>query len=196
MPGHAWRMVLPIHSKVRLRSRFFIHTLACAALAMLGSALQAQEAAAPSSLREVEGLKLNCPVPLEEKARSGENEMMKSMVQHGAKTEGVEVIVVSIDYKDGVPLDVNGAAEGSSNSMSKLEGVTNPKSDYKTPTLAGADAARVLSFKADRFGKVLRTEGTYIKKGQHMWMVIVNFEGGDKRASFIGETITKSVRLQ
>ncbi|GEP43443.1 hypothetical protein [Brevifollis gellanilyticus] len=162
----------------------------------MGPALQGQEAAATSSLREVGGLKLNCPLPLEEKSKTGENEMMHSQAQYSVKTDGYEVAVVSIHYKDSVPLDLQKISQGSANSMSKLEGVTNPKTEFKNLTLAGADEARLMSFKADRFGKVLRTESTYIRKGQQLWMAIVTFTEDDKRSIFVGETISKSVRLQ
>jgi|GEM_PF-5232744 hypothetical protein len=174
-------------------SRRILSTLA--SLTLMAGGLQAQEVPATSSLREADGLKLNCPVPLTEKS-GGPNEMMHGQMQYSAKTEGVEILIVSIDYKDGVELDVESMAQGGGANMSKLEGVTNPVVEIKSPVLKGADEARQLSFKADRFGKVLRGESTYIRKGKHIWMVVINFVGGDKRATFVGETISKSIRLE
>jgi hypothetical protein len=164
-------------------------------MTLMTCGLQAQVAPATSSLREAGGLKLNCPVPLAEKD-AGPNEMMHGQVHYSAKTEGVEVLIVSLDYKDEVELDVENIAQGGGANMSKLEGVTNPVVEIKSPALKGADAARHVSFKADRFGKILRGENTYIKKGQHIWVVMITFEGSNKRAIFVGETISKSIRLE
>jgi hypothetical protein len=33
-------------------------------------------------------------------------------------------------------------------------------------------------------------------KGKTYLMVVIPFEGGDKRATFVGETISKSIRLE
>lgn len=189
-------MIMKSPQKLFSQSIFCKACIKCIFMMFLTSSLHAQEAPKTSSLREVDGLKLNCPVPFVEKATGGPNEMIKAQMQYTAKTDGVEALIVSIEYKGGIQLDVDKIAKDSAASFSKLDGVTNPVFKVSVPALQGADAASVLSFRADRFGKILRTESTYVRKGQHLWMVALNFEGGDKRATFVGETISKSIRLR
>lgn len=164
--------------------------------AVLAFSLQAQEAAAPSSLREADGLKLNCPVALTENAPAKANPLAITETRFKAVSDGVELSITSINYKDDVTLDLDKMAEGSAAGISKLDGISNPISNVTPLTLEGADGARRLSYKANRRGKVLRNEACYIQKGQHIWIVMTIFEGGNNRTAFVGETIIKSVRLK
>ncbi|WP_133793312.1 hypothetical protein [Prosthecobacter fusiformis] len=166
----------------------------------VGSQVQGQTAPpAASSLRDVSGLKLNCPVTLEKKVSKpipGLDDLLVSRESLGAVAEGVEVSIESQEFKDISILSLQGAAGGSADGISKLEGIQNPTRNIQDVVIPGADSAVRLSFKANRFGKELRVEGVYVIKGSRYWMVMCIFENTGSRSVFIGETIVKSVRFE
>lgn len=168
-------------------------------LSVLGSQAQGQTVPATSSLREVNGLKFNCPVPLEKKATKpmpGYDELLVSREQWGAMAEGVEVTVESNEFKDISKVNLQGAATGSADGISKLDGIADPTRSIQGIAMPGADSAVRLSYKAKRLGKELRVESIFVIKGARYWMVMCIFENSGPRPAFIGETIVKSVRFE
>jgi uncharacterized membrane protein len=188
-----------LNSMNHLSLRVLLSVLSFCLLALGNQALAQTTPAATSSLREVDGLKLNCPVPFEKgqaPAIKGYEELFVSRERWGAKTDGVEITVESMVFKDISIFNIQGAAKGSVDGISKMEGVTDPTYKIQDITIAGADVALRLSYKAKRFGKELRVESAYVIKGAHVWTVTCTFENSGPRPIFIGETVAKSVRLE
>lgn len=174
-------------------------------LSLLGGDAAAQTApaspaasAVSSSLQDVHGLKLNCPVPLEAKQAvsvPGLDDLLVSRESRGAKTEGVEINLEAWEMKDISNINLEGAANGAADSISKVNGVKDLTRSIRKADVPGADAAIRLSVKAFAQGKEIRAEGVFIVKGSRYWMLICNFESANVRSIFIGETVVKSVRF-
>lgn len=183
-----------------MKFRPFLLLILAACTLGLSSSLWSQTApATTSSLRELLELKLNTPVPVEKQevtAIPGYDELMVSRNRWAAKAEGVEINIEGNEFKDISIVSLEGAANGSADAVSKLEGVSSPQVTISEATVPGADSALRVSFKAQRYGKELCIESLYAIKGSRLWTVICTFENTGPRPKFIGETVVKSVRFE
>lgn len=121
---------------------------------------------------------------------------MVSRNSWAAKAEGVEINIQGNEFKDISIVSLEGAANGSADAVSKLDGVSAPQVTINEAKVPGADRALRVTFKAQRYGKELCIESLYAIKGSRLWTVICTFENTGPRPKFIGETVVKSVRFE
>jgi hypothetical protein len=180
----------------------------CALLLLIAaSPLWAQTGEAPASAtpsqspQELSGLLIQCPVKLAEASKSPRNESptkenpIKQITVYKGKSGDIDISVSLVEFMDGLDLSLQGAADGSANSISALKGVSNPKYQTTDLTISGLPAKR-LSYSATRFEKELCVEGLYLIKGQQMWTVNANFPGSSKESRPLAEAILSSAVLK
>lgn len=120
---------------------------------------------------------------------------IKDFSMHTGSFKDVTLVISDVSYKEGTPMNMDGAIVGAMEALSKLSGVTGISKENDDDVKIGGATARRVSLRINRGEKVLRTETLYIIRDLHMWSVQTVFPSDNPNGNAVTEELIKSVKL-
>ena len=147
------------------------------------------------TLHVIDGMNVQSPVKLTKCQNEDlKFDYIKQSTTYEGRSVGLFVSVSSIEYSADRKLSLAEGANGQINSILKLPDVSSPKSSIVDTTISGLPAKRVsVSLKAE--GKDICMESIILKKGQHIWNVMLTSEGPVNNFNTITTKSLNSVHL-
>jgi hypothetical protein len=121
--------------------------------------------------------------------------LLESSEYHTFRVSGFEVGVIRAAFKPDASLNIDGAATGAVENVSKLEGVKNIQHSVESTTISGKPARRI-SMNADRWGGRIYNESLVILDGQTMYQVQATYDSNTPNAAGYARRVIDSVQFK
>lgn len=121
-------------------------------------------------------------------------QLMDSSEYYTLKTRGFEVGVIRCVFKPDAQLNIDGAAAGTVDNVSKLEGVRNLQHTTESQTIS-EKPARKISINADRWNGRIYNDNLVILDGQTMYEVETSYDSTNPKGAAYSQRVIGSVKI-
>lgn len=130
---------------------------------------------------------------------SGIPEVTGNAIKHAQRyqlsIEKFHVAVWNVTYADGVPTDIQRAADGAAETVKQSKGVTDYQ-DKRRPIVRSGKAGVLTNARLVRDGEKLHMAAALLGEKERLWQVIVTHPVADRNGALASKKILDSIQIQ
>lgn len=157
-----------------------------------------QAQAQPWTQQQLASVHFESPVPLkDEPVALPDNVKQLVTASHylAGEAGGITLATTSFTYKDGTPIDLQGAADGALANVRAVPGIQDMQPEKKPATLLGKPAID-LEAKMRRDKESLRVHGVVFENGSELYIFVMIAKDERREAADAWHRLRESIRLQ